>query len=560
MKYRIHQKTNSIGQFLWTEDRSTLELDPVLRGHIVRALGGEHVAGPLLVDRANSVELREALKNLSGDQILGLLHEANVLLNINARAARRYLESTQEEQKKVERLYAELQEAHQQNVDTLDTLREMLVSSAAEEQAGNDGNDEDYAVLPAVKSLITTLSQKNEALAIARTEAEHASKMQQQFLANMSHEIRTPMNGIFGMVELVLDTPLNAEQRDYVETIQSSTRSLLTVLNDVLDFSKIQAGQLKLTDQPFEIRSILRDILRVFSQEAKAKGIKLSQIVHADVSETHSGDDVRVRQVLTNLIGNAVKFTHAGSVELHVESLGSHEDGRQCLRFSVVDTGIGIEADQLEDLFQPFVQADGSITREFGGTGLGLAISKNLVEMMGGRLSVESVYGEGTSFHVELTLKDLGEQTEPESKPASPFEEKPEEGMRLLLVEDNPVNQLVASKVLMRLGHTVDVASNGMECLEQIEQADYGIILMDLSMPGMDGLEATKRLRAMNCPSSMAYIIAMTGHVFEEERQRCLDAGMNNFIPKPFDLFELKEALEDACRYLAEKEKFDAVI
>ncbi|MDB4512219.1 ATP-binding protein, partial [Arenicella sp.] len=373
------------------------------------------------------------------------------------------------------------------------------------------------------------------------------------FLANMSHEIRTPMNGIFGMISLVLDTPLNREQKDYIETIQSSTESLLTILNDVLEYSKLSTTGVELEYREFKPRDLVFEVIRTFQAPAEQKGIEVTSTIYSDIPDVLIGDDHRIRQILVNLIGNAVKFTEAGRVRLTV-SFKKHRSFGDRVRFAIEDTGIGIDDEAITRLFKPFTQADASITRNYGGTGLGLTISQDLAQAMQGQITVKSKLSEGTTFCLELSLK------EPESAlPAldigsMPTIEQLADGQKfpnspILIVEDNLINQKVTSSIIQKLGYPVTIASNGKEAVDLCQERNFSIILMDLSMPEMDGFEATQRIRGQE-GGSKAKIIAVTGHVFQEHRQRCEEVGIDDFLSKPYNLFKLKEKLDN---YTAEQ-------
>jgi CheY-like chemotaxis protein len=336
------------------------------------------------------------------------------------------------------------------------------------------------------------------------------------------------MNGILGCVSLLLDTPLRTQQHEYAHTIRSSAESLLTILNDVLDYSKIEAGRLTIEETVFDLRATCEDIHRLLLQPAAQRGLELQLQYDPQVPQFITGDPVRIRQIVVNLASNAVKFTDRGSVRIEVSRPDSSH-----LRVSVIDTGIGISPEQQAKLFKRFTQADSSTTRRYGGTGLGLAISKQLVELMRGQIEVSSTPGQGSTFSFVLPLLETAQQRPPVvPKPAARVATA---SRRILVVEDNLVNQRVAQHMLLRLGHAVDLAQNGREALERLSTDQYDLVLMDCQMPEMDGLEATTHIRR---PDSAVLdheipIIAMTANAFDEDRERCLAAGMNDFLSKP---------------------------
>jgi len=397
------------------------------------------------------------------------------------------------------------------------------------------------------------LEAENFKLEKAKTEAEELAKSKMEFLANMSHEIRTPMNGIFGMVSLALDTPLDEEQKGYIETIQSSTESLLTILNEVLEYSKLSNSEIIIEHRKFDPRNLIRDIIKTFQASASAKGLSLDALIYPDIPAVLYGDDHRIRQVLSNLVGNAIKFTEKGSVQIKlIYKKNKGKRGKIC--FFVTDTGIGIDKSILPGLFNPFTQADSSITRTYGGTGLGLAICHNLSEAMEGKLTVKSTLGEGTTFCFELNLKDpqstdidnvsmsTRQTALPTIKELADGKEFP--NIPILVVEDNLINQKVTSSIIEKLGYPVTIANNGQEAVELCKEDNFSIIFMDLSMPEMDGFEATSLIRKSEKDGFRSTIIAVTGHAFIEHRQRCEEVGIDDFLTKPYDLFKLKEKLD----------------
>lgn len=395
-----------------------------------------------------------------------------------------------------------------------------------------------------VEKLRTQELLENEArqLEQARRQAEQANQAKSQFLANISHELRTPMSGVIGMTSLALDTPLNAEQRDYVSTAKSSAEALMSLLNDLLDLSKIEAGRLNLENTAFPLRQTVQDAVKVFQKQARDKGIELAVDVDAFLPEYLMGDPLRLRQVLMNLIGNAVKFTHQGAVAVWVarETNTLHE---MAVHFAVVDSGIGIPADQMESIFEAFRQADESTTRKYGGTGLGLSISRRLVEVMGGRLQVESEEGKGSTFWFTLPL---GQVEEPPAR-VQAAEVGKTAPMRVLLAEDNLVNQRITVRFLEKWGHTVVVVGTGRAAVEEAEKGGYELVLMDLQMPEMGGMEAAAEIRRREGAGTRVPIFALTASVGQEVMAHCEEVGMDGCLGKPFLPAELAGVVAKAA-------------
>ncbi|MEO5971060.1 MAG: response regulator [Bdellovibrionia bacterium] len=395
-----------------------------------------------------------------------------------------------------------------------------------------------------VKRQAQLLESQRTDLENAMAQVRRESQFKSEFLANMSHEIRTPINGVIGMTDLIIDTPLNTEQRSYADHLKRSAEMLLTLINDILDVSKVEAGKLDLENVAFDLSQVLSDIEKTMALPAQKKGIRLLFEMPADPLSWVKGDPSRLRQILTNLLSNSIKFTATGQVVLRTSKISEATDHSE-IKFEVIDTGIGIPEETLKRMFQAFSQADSTTTRKYGGTGLGLYICKKLSDLMGGKIGVESRMGKGSTFWLTLPFGHVAMENQKPELIVEVAEPKKSKNIRILVAEDNTINQMIIQIMLQKLGYRVNVVADGSEAIKALSEIPYDLVLMDCQMPELDGYEATRQIRNSSVVKRQDIpIIAMTANALKGDREKCLESGMNDYVSKPIKSAALLQIIE----------------
>jgi signal transduction histidine kinase/CheY-like chemotaxis protein len=468
-----------------------------------------------------NVDIEELAPNVK--EFLSSLNSSYLHMEENRLLVERAMRLSSEElEEKNKRLHEESQK-QQVLIESLKTSFKSLSTG------GEEINDDNLIhIAEQIKVAIKERKKIEKDLVKAREVAEASLETRKIFLANISHEVRTPLNAILGMSGVLVDSNLNPEQREYLEAIRASSEGLLVIINDILDLTKMESGKLKLEQIPFSIDHALKPVMRGFGVKAQQKNIQLTIERDVTIPDYLKGDPTRLVQVLSNLISNSIKFTNEGSVKLIIRNKGNEKDN-YLIQFTVVDTGVGIDENKISAIFDEFTQEDASISRRYGGTGLGLPIAKNLVEIMGGTLDVESVKNKGSAFSFTLSLVKTEKPTVSDIGIGI---EKDLSGKKILLIEDNEINRFLASTLLKKWNATYSLAVNGIDAIPYLQKENFDVILMDLQMPEEDGFQSTYRIR--NTLNLKTPIIALTANALESERQACLKAGMNDYLSKPY--------------------------